>query len=242
MKNSGEPTTGPAGARPGSQIASAERAEDRPHERAHQRRAQRPTGLAFLGHGMAVDDNGGGGGFARDAEQDRGDVAGGGGHGRHPEQERESLHRRHRENERKHQRQRDRPADARQDPHHEADGNPHQLERECLPGKELDQALETGIEDIDHRRVPAGRGAENSPAVIPGRRHKRVDARLRRAVAAGPESRYIGISCVSGFRARAFGAPRNDASDFFSSLRAAVTFSCRPRVSGYLSIWPSVRD
>jgi tripartite-type tricarboxylate transporter receptor subunit TctC len=70
---------------------------------------------------------------------------------------------------------------------------------------------------------------KNCPAVIPGRRHKRVHARLRRATAAGPESRYIGISCFSGFRARAHsasktrvnalaGAPRNDASDFFSSL------------------------
>jgi hypothetical protein len=40
------------------------------------------------------------------------------------------------------------------------------------------------------------------PAVIPGRRE-----------AAGPESRQAGIFSVTGFRARAFGAPRNDTSD-----------------------------
>ena len=40
---------------------------------------------------------------------------------------------------------------------------PSQLESECLPGKELDQALQTGIEDIDHRRIPAGRAATAAP-------------------------------------------------------------------------------
>ena len=52
---------------------------------------------------------------------------------------------------------------------------------------------------------------EEASAVIPGRRE-----------AAGPESRYIGISCVSGFRARAFGAPRNDGEfkGYFPSANA----------------------
>jgi hypothetical protein len=48
-------------------------------------------------------------------------------------------------------------------------------------------------------------------AVIPGRRE-----------AAGPESRTSGFSGVSGFRARAFGAPRNDVSSSFSNLLAAL--------------------
>jgi hypothetical protein len=34
----------------------------------------------------------------------------------------------------------------------------------------------------------------------------------------GPGIQNIGISCISGFRARAFGAPRNDAADFFNGL------------------------
>jgi tripartite-type tricarboxylate transporter receptor subunit TctC len=74
---------------------------------------------------------------------------------------------------------------------------------------------------------------KNCPAVIPGRRHKRVHARLRRATAAGPESRYIGIACFSGFRDRAHsasktrvnalaGAPRNDGPGFLSSLLLAA--------------------
>jgi len=41
--------------------------------------------------------------------------------------------------------------------------------------------------------------AEKLSAVIPGRRE-----------AAGPESRKAGNPDVSGFRVRAFGAPRND--------------------------------
>src|SRR5262245_58702373 len=105
---------------------------------------------------MAVDNHGGGDGFSRDAEEDRSDVTGGGGNSRHPEEKRKSLHRGHWKNKRKHQGQRDRSADARQDSHHEADGNPRQLESECLPGKKLDQAVETGIEDIDHRRISGG--------------------------------------------------------------------------------------
>ena len=48
----------------------------------------------------------------------------------------------------------------------------------------------------------------NTFSVIPGRRHKRVYARLRRAMAANPES--ILRSRGYGFRARAFGASRND--------------------------------
>jgi len=71
--------------------------------------------------------------------------------------------------------------------------------------------------------------AEKLSAVIPGRRHERVYARLRRAMAAGPESSNTGISCFSGFRVRAHsasktrvnalvGAPRNDGQSFFSKL------------------------
>jgi hypothetical protein len=52
---------------------------------------------------------------------------------------------------------------------------------------------------------------EKPSAVIPGRRE-----------AAGPESRKTGNSDVSGFRARAFGAPRNDVLEFFSTLLALL--------------------
>jgi hypothetical protein len=48
--------------------------------------------------------------------------------------------------------------------------------------------------------------AEKLSVVIPGRRE-----------AAGPESSNIGISCFSGFRVRAFGAPRNDRRRVFSA-------------------------
>src|SRR6516162_11049202 len=112
---------------------------------------------------MAVDNHGGGNGFSRDAEEDRSDVPSGGGNSRHPKEKRKSLHWGHWVNKGKHQGQSDRPANARQDSHYEADGNPHQLENECLPGKELDQAVERGIEDIDHRRIPAGHNATAAP-------------------------------------------------------------------------------
>jgi hypothetical protein len=37
------------------------------------------------------------------------------------------------------------------------------------------------------------------------------------------------FSCISGFRARAFGAPRNDGLAFFNSLLDAVVITRLPR-------------
>jgi hypothetical protein len=64
-----------------------EGAEHRADERAHHRRAERASGLAVLGHRVPVHDRGGGGGLARNAEQDRRDVAGGGGDREHAQEE-----------------------------------------------------------------------------------------------------------------------------------------------------------
>ena len=46
--------------------------------------AEGAPGLSFLGHGMAVNNHGGGDGFSWDTEKDRSDVTRGGGNGGHP--------------------------------------------------------------------------------------------------------------------------------------------------------------
>ena len=63
--------------------------------------------------GVAVHDRRGRGGLARDAEQDRGDVAGGVRHREHAQEEGERLDRAHLEDERQHQRERGGAAEAR---------------------------------------------------------------------------------------------------------------------------------
>src|SRR5258705_242280 len=53
-------------------------------------------------------------------------------------------------------------------------------------------------------------------------REARPDDRLRRE----PEVQNIRISCISGFRARRFAAPRPDRGGFFNNL---LGLYCRPR-------------
>ena len=113
----------------------------------------------FFAKRMAINKNGGGDCFSWDPKEDRGDVTRGGINSRHPKEKRKGLDRAHREDKRKHQGQSDWPANPRQDSHYESDADPHQLQSECLPGKELDQAVETGIQDYAHRWTPDVCGA-----------------------------------------------------------------------------------
>src|SRR5262249_46674794 len=90
--------------------------------------------------------------------------------------------------------------------------NQHSLSRRGTARDTDDgRAREEAAGGLRRRALPRGSGApvraehetaEKLSAVIPGRRHKRVQARLRRAMAAGPESGCIGTSCVSGCAVR----------------------------------------
>ena len=123
-------------------------ANERADQRAHQRRAERAPRFAILGHRVAVDHRGGRQSLARNAEQDRGDVAGGRRDRMHPEQERERLHRAHLEHERQHQREGRRAADARKQADDEAQRHPDQHQAERVPLQHEREALE---ERVDHR-------------------------------------------------------------------------------------------
>src|SRR5687768_7299517 len=81
------------------------------------------------------------------------------------------------------------------------------------------------------RPLQPARPADAHPIRHSGRRHKRVYARLRRAMAAiqNPDANSV---FVSGFRVRPFGPPRNDDGENFMNVNVpngdALTNSAQP--------------
>ena len=107
--------------------------------------AEGAAGLAALGHGVAVDDGGLGAHRAGHGEQHRGDGVRGGGHRQHADDEGEGGDRVHVEGEGEQQRQPGDPADAGDDPEHEAEEGPGEQHEEVHRVEDLEAGLRYGV-------------------------------------------------------------------------------------------------